>query len=105
MLICLGSQRDIEKLKQSNTLLENKVRALTVSENNMRLQLDESVSRHTQCREEKAQLMASLQEIRSESNLLKSKNEMSILKMKTLEEKVIQIRNTRNDVHYFEFYD
>ena len=105
VLICLGSQRDIEKLKQSNTSLENKVRALTVSENNMRLRLDESVAKYTQCREEKAQLMASLQEIRSECNLLKSKNDMSILKMKTLEEKVIQIRNTRNDVHYFEFYD
>ena len=105
MLICLGSQKDIEILRQANISLDNKVRALTVSENNMRLRLDESVAKYTQCREEMVQLMVSLQEIRFERNLINNKNEMSILKIKMLKERVIQIRNTRNDVHYFEFYD
>ena len=48
---------------------------------------------------------ANLNTCETNNELLQRNVQNSKIKIKQLEDKIVEIRNTRDDVHYFEFYD
>ena len=72
---------------------------------NLKLLLNESNANSTKYQNEKELLANNVREKTFENVRLMTKNHNSNLKIMMLEDKIVEIRNTRKDVHYFEFYD
>ena len=72
---------------------------------NLKLLLSESNANSTKYQNEKELLEKNVQEITFENDQLTTKIHNTNLKVKMLEDKIIETRNTRNDVIYLEFYD
>ena len=72
---------------------------------NLKLLLSESNANSTKYQNEKELLAKNVQEITFENDQLTTKIHNTNLKVKMLEDKIIETRNTRNDVIYLEFYD
>ena len=72
---------------------------------NLKLKLDESIGNSLRFQNEIRQLSSSNQELQAKNTELSIKINNSLEKIKRTELKVNEIRNVRNDVHYFEFYD
>ena len=85
-------------MKQNNLLLQNKNRELENEVKNVKLRFEEN---YQVCNN----LRGRLERSEFDLKLLKEKEHNFHLKIRRLENRAIEIRNTRRDVHYFEFYD
>ena len=85
-------------MKQNNLLLQNKNRELENEVKNAKLRFEEN---YQVCNN----LRGRLERSEFDLKLLKEKEHNFHLKIRRLENRAIEIRNTRRDVHYFEFYD
>ena len=101
----LDSLQDMNILKRNNIILQNKINDLENQIKSIQLILNENDEATRKYKKMIIDTNSNLKTSEANNEILKRNVQNSKVKIKQLEDKVVEIRNTRNDVHYFEFYD
>ena len=95
----------MNNIKRNNLTLQKKINYLENKIKSIQLILNRKDEERRKYKKMSIDANSDLKTSETMNEILKINAQYSKLKIKQLEDKVVEVRNTRDDVHYFEFYD